>query len=96
MRVVSGRCLRSSLVDCRCLRLEQRMNFTRAITTVTTEGADARELARLRPPGDRLGVNPEECCNLGWGEKVLGIRILARHCASYRFTERVFAALDFR
>ena len=60
---------------------------------MTAESADTRELARLRPPSDGLGIDAEQRGDFGWSEEVLRIRILARHCASYRRTERDFAAI---
>jgi len=65
------------------------MHFVGAVTTMPTEGSNAGELSCLCPTGNRLRVNAKKRCYFGWSEKVLCIRILTRHCASYRLTEWV-------
>lgn len=60
---------------------------------MTTESADACEFARLRPPSNGLGIHAEQRGDFRRSEEMLRIRILARHCASYRRTERDFAAI---
>ena len=68
------------------------MNFACSITSMSAKGANAGELAGFGPTRHRLGIHAKQCCHFRGSKEVLGIRILARHCASYRLTERVFAA----
>ena len=68
------------------------MDFACSIASMPTECANAGEFAGFGPTGHCLGIHAKKCCHFRWSEEVLGIRILARHCASYRVTERVFAA----
>ncbi len=68
------------------------MHFARTIAAVSAECSDAGEFAGFGPTGDGLGIHAEQGRYFRGSEEVFGIRILARHCASYRLTERVFAA----
>ncbi len=53
---------------------EQPTDFGLPVAAMPTQGADARQLACLGPPGDGLGVNPEQRGHLCRGEQGLGCR----------------------
>jgi hypothetical protein len=53
---------------------EQLTDFGLPVAAMPTQGADARQLACLGPPGDGLGVNPEQRGHLCRGEQGLRYR----------------------
>src|SRR4051794_41805262 len=58
---------------------EQRPNLALAIATVAAQRPDGRELAGLRPPRDRLGVDPEHRRDLGRRKQRLGVGRTSAH-----------------
>lgn len=40
---------------------------------MAAKGANRGELARLSPAGNRLGIDPKEGSDLGWGEEFFGL-----------------------
>src|SRR3954451_16192575 len=58
---------------------EQRPDLALAVAAVTTQRADGRELAGLRPARDRLGVDAEHRRDLSGREQRLGVGRASAH-----------------
>lgn len=51
--------------------VQESADLVLAVATVATRGADRRQLAAPRPPGDGLRVDPKHRGNLGRGQKTI-------------------------
>src|SRR5450432_2559363 len=72
---------------------QQSPNLSLAVTAVSTERADRRELARLRPACDRFGVDTEHRRHLGRGQQRLSLGC-ARACqGKFLLADRRMSAL---
>src|SRR3954454_23727579 len=58
---------------------EQRPNLALAVAAVAAQRPDGRELAGLRPPRDRLGVDTEHRRDLGRRKQRLGVGRTSTH-----------------
>src|SRR6266566_4404784 len=58
---------------------QERVDLSLVVAAVPAERPDRAELALLRPPGDRLGVDPQERGHLGRGQKAVGLHIWPHH-----------------
>jgi hypothetical protein len=80
------------------LRLAQEgADLGLAVTAVTTESAQRRQLPSPGPPSDGLGVDPKEGCDLSRGQQGLGVKSAAGHAAppvGHRMPRRTKAAAN--
>src|SRR6516225_1318346 len=54
---------------------QERVDLRFAVAAMPAERPDRTELALLRPPGDRLGVDPQQRGHLGGGQEAFGLHV---------------------